>query len=118
MKNRVAVASLVVGLIGGGVAGVALGITTLAGAASSPSPTVAPNTPGNGSTPHSNENATHENTESPAREADENAGRVGGHFGDNESTAHDSQESPQREAQEDAGNATAPSTPASPTPAQ
>ncbi len=118
MKNRVAVASLVVGLIGGGVAGTALGITALAGADSTTSSTVSPNTPSNGSAPHSNEDATHEKAETPQREADENAGRVGWHHGSNENAAHESQESPQRESQESAGNATTPSSPAAPTPAQ
>jgi hypothetical protein len=124
MKNRIAVISLAVGVVGGGLAGLALGVTSLAGAASGPTPTSnapnAPTTPGpsTGSTPKSNEDGTHESGESTAREADENAGRVGhhfgghhfgGHHGDNENPSHDSTETPQREQQEDARTNTAPS---------
>jgi hypothetical protein len=130
MKNRIAVMSLAAGVVAGGVAGLALGITNLAGAASGPTPTTStPGTsgPSTGSAPKSNEDATHEQNENPTREADENAGRVGRHHGmhnglhrgDNENTSHDSTETPQREAQEDARtnttpapSATAPSTPA------
>jgi hypothetical protein len=114
MKNRVAAMSVVAGLVAGGVAGAALGITGFAGAASSPSTTVAPATPApSGTTPQSNEDPTHEQGESAQREADENAGRVG-HHGRNEDPAHESSESPQREAEEDAGNGGAAAT----TPAQ
>jgi hypothetical protein len=112
MKNRVAVISLAVGLVGGGVAGLALGVTALAGAASGPTPASnAPASPAppSGGTARSNEDATHEQGENPAREADENAGRAHMHFGDNENPSHDSTETPQREAQEDARNNSAPS---------
>ncbi len=81
IKNRVAVIALAAGLVGGGAAGVALGLTTFAGAASDPSSSTTPSSsaPSSPNTPHSNENGTHEQSENPQREADENAGRVGGH---------------------------------------
>jgi hypothetical protein len=73
-----------------------------------PSATVAP-----GGTFKSNEDPTHEGTESADREAQENSGTfhpgVGGH-GSNEDPTHESSESPEREAQEGTGQAPTAST--------
>jgi hypothetical protein len=71
------------------------------------STTTTPNA-GNGSSGqfHSNEDPTHESSESPQREAAENSGQLrhGNHrFGSNEDPTHESGESQQREAQENAG---------------
>jgi hypothetical protein len=81
-------------------------------APASPGSSTAPNTtaPGTG-TFKSNEDATHEGTESAAREADENsgkahAGRPGG--GSNENSAHEATEGAAREAQETPGTTAAP----------
>jgi len=67
----------------------------------------------------SNEDPAHEATESAAREAEEDAGHVGGgrHFrgGSNEDPAHEATESAAREAEEDAAGTTTP-TPTNPTP--
>ncbi len=71
----------------------------------------------------SNENATHEGTESAAREAAENNGTAtfGGGTrtpGGNENATHEAGESAAREAQENApGTAPAPAAPTTPTPA-
>lgn len=61
---------------------------------------------------HSNEDATHEQGESAAREADENAGRAGfGHHGGwNEDPAHETSGGAAREAQETAAGPGDPST--------
>ncbi len=57
----------------------------------------------------SNEDSSHEKSESAAREADEAAGRAGfghdGKFTPNENAAHEKNESAARGAQEDAGKA-------------
>jgi hypothetical protein len=60
---------------------------------------------------HSNEDPTHEKSESAQREADENSGKAfagrghGGQFTPNEDPTHEKGESAQREAQENAGQA-------------
>ncbi|MGD0204862.1 MAG: hypothetical protein ABSB57_00205 [Dehalococcoidia bacterium] len=55
----------------------------------------------------SNEDATHEASESAEREAQEDSGQCapGGKFTPNEDPAHEASESAEREAQEDAGQA-------------
>ena len=120
MSNRLAVTGLVVGLVGGGLAGLALGISQTAGAATTPTtPPPAAASPATPSTPtapsstpfKSNEDPTHEKGESAAREAAENSGQIpagGGHFAggnghSNEDPAHEKTESAARESQENAG---------------
>jgi hypothetical protein len=113
MKNRLAAVSLAVGLAGGALAGLALGITGIAGAATppttkAPAASPAPATPGSGAF-KSNENAAHEAGESPAREKAEDSGQFPGFSGhSNESASHEATESPAREAQENAGAPAAP----------
>lgn len=130
-KNRIAVLALAAGLAGGAVIGAGLGIVASAGAQSPDTTVPATTEPGpTGATPPagattpkgsgSNEDPTHEATESPQREADEDAGRA--HFGHghrNEDPAHEATESPEREAQEDSGSGAAgnqPATPSAPAP--
>ena len=126
MKNKIAAAALAVGLLGGGGAGVILGITQLSSAQTNPAPAVTPAAdatapaaadpaaPATGS----NEEATHEAGESAQREADEAAGKAGfGHHrggGSNEDPTHEGGESAAREAEEDAAKAagTQPAAPA------
>jgi hypothetical protein len=106
MGNRLAAVGLAAGLIGGGLAGLVVGITSSAGAAT-PTPTAttpttatpAPATAGGTGSFKSNEDPTHEAGESAAREAEEDAG-FGGHS--NEDPAHEATESAAREAEEDA----------------
>jgi hypothetical protein len=91
----------------GGVVGMALGLSNVAGAA-----TPSPNPSGTASrSVTSNENKTHEACESAAREAAEKSGRgfggpgfSGG--GSNENPAHEAGESAAREAQESAAHPT------------
>ena len=84
--NRVKKAGVALAMVGSSLAGGAVGAALFsggsAGAATSNSNT-APSSPGNnapaaapGGTFHSNENAAHEATESPQREAQENAGQA------------------------------------------
>jgi hypothetical protein len=76
-------------------------------------PTTAPSaTTAPGGTFKSNEDPTHEGTESAQREAQEDSGTFHpgnggwqGSHGSNEDPTHESSESPQREAQENAGQA-------------
>ena len=93
------------------------GIASAQDSGTTPTAPAAPTTPAAPSAKSgSNEDPTHDATESATREADEDAGRVGGgHFGggSNEDPTHEGTESSAREAQEDAGAATttpAPST--------
>jgi len=102
-----------------GVSSIALivGVLLATGALTSAqtnTPTTAPSaTTAPGGTFKSNEDATHEGTESADREAQENSGTFhpgsGGH-GSNEDPTHESSESPEREAQEGTGQAPAAST--------
>ena len=114
MHKRLIVAGATAGLIVGGAAGLAIGIVGSAGAQTTPGSTVpgatAPATPpttAKGATGGgSNEDPTHEATETPQREAEENSGNFhhhGGPAGSNEDPTHEASESPEREAQE--GNA-------------
>ena len=117
VKNKIAAAALAVGLIGGGGAGVILGMTQLSSAQTNPAPAVTPAAdatapaaadPADPAT-GSNEEATHEAGESAQREADEAAGKGGfGHHhggGSHEDAAHEAGESTAREAEEDAAKA-------------
>ncbi len=102
----------------GGAAGVTLFGPRLAGAQ-----TTANNPPATGNAPDSgrvgsNEDPAHETTESPQREADEDAGRGfrahGG--GSNEDSTHETSESPEREAAENARQAPSTATPSTTVP--
>jgi hypothetical protein len=115
MRKSVAAAAVAGSLLVGGAAGVALFGPRLAGAQTS---TTTPGSSGStqsGSAFTSNEDPTHEASESADREAAENSGQfrgAGGH-GSNEDATHEAGESAAREAQEDAGHAgSGPSTPA------
>jgi hypothetical protein len=125
MRNRLAAAGLAVGLLAGGAAGLALGISGVAGAATGPTTTTKPTTPTTkapAATPNapgsfkSNEDPTHEKNESAAQEAAENSGqfRGGAGHGPNEDPTHEKAETPAREAQENAGKSGA-QTPTTPT---
>jgi hypothetical protein len=100
-KNRVVAAvALSAGLVGGGAAGMMIGLTHISGAATTPSDTTV--------APKSNENPTHESGEDAAREAAEDAGKAGfGRHGggSNEDATHETSEDPAREAAEDAAKA-------------
>src|SRR5437588_12680744 len=105
----------------GGVIGAALyGASVISASAATPTPTPTAS-PGAG-TFKSNEDATHEQGESAAREADENSGKAfagggpggpGGH-GPNEDATHEAGESAAQEAAENSGQRPAPK--ASPSP--
>ncbi|MEA3018633.1 MAG: hypothetical protein QOI47_157 [Actinomycetota bacterium] len=107
MKTKLAAAGLVAGLVGGGLAGLALGSSGLAGAQSTPPSTTTTEGPGTAAINGSNEDQGHEAGESAAREADEANGHVGGRHewigghGSNEDPTHEKGESAAREAQED-----------------
>jgi hypothetical protein len=100
------------GAVGALVAGVFANGTVAVNAASvSPSATTSPTaspSPNAGAF-KSNEDATHEASESQTREGDENSGKAPsrrsgqGTFKPNENSSHESSESAAREAQEDAG---------------
>ncbi len=79
MKNRLAVAGVLAGLVGGGALGVILGVPGVSTAQTSPDTTVAATT-GASATPvdNSNKDAAHEAAETPEQEAAEKAGKVGG----------------------------------------
>jgi hypothetical protein len=143
MKKSVAALSLSAALLGGGAVGVALGLPGTSGAATPDTTAVTAAPSDTASTPTtaapaadatapaadatdpaagaatSNEDPTHETGESSTREADEAAGKVGGHHGDhlgggsNEDPTHETNESSARETEEDAAAAQA--TPAAPT---
>jgi hypothetical protein len=82
MKKTIAAAGLVAGLVGGGIAGLTLGSSSLAGAQTDPTPstTVAPDGP--------NEDAAHEASESPEREAAEDSGQLDGQHFDHDGDHH------------------------------
>ncbi len=115
LKNRMAVVGLLGGLVIGGIVGVALGVPAVSGAQSTPSTpgtTLAPSSPAAGK-PTSNEDPTHEKSESAAREAEEATGHFGGrHHGSNEDTTHEKSESAAREAAENAAASSSPTAPA------
>jgi hypothetical protein len=102
-----------------GVSSIALviGVLLATGALTSAqtnTPTTAPSaTTGPGGTFKSNEDPTHEGTESTQRESQKDSGTFhpgGGGHGSNEDPTHESSESPQREAQEGTGQAPTAST--------
>jgi hypothetical protein len=118
MKKPIAAAALAASLLVGGGIGVALFGPSVANAQTSTTPPAATSPTG------SNEDATHEAAESPARAAAEDAGTAfgGGRHGSNEDPTHEGSESAAREAEEDAaaagGSSSTPSTadPTAPTP--
>jgi len=117
MKKSLVAAVVAGSFVVGGTA--AMVMFQPAGAQTSPSTTVAPatgSTPGASGSATSNEDPTHEATESPQREADENSGKAfgrgAGHHGPNEDPAHEATETPEREAQENSGQAPAGQAPA------
>ena len=71
MKNRLAVAGVLAGLVGGGALGVILGVPSVSSAQTSPVTTATP-------VDNSNKDAAHEAAETPEQEAAEKAGKVGG----------------------------------------
>src|SRR2546421_4436194 len=115
LSRRAASLLLAAGLIGGAGAGSFI-VTRAASTSTSSSNTSTSTGSGNGAahaaatpTPStgasSNENPSHEQGEDSQREADENAGRIGGHAGafrPNEDPTHEQGESSQRESQENA----------------
>ena len=110
MRKSVAAAVAAATIAAGSLAVAAINPFGIAAAQDSGTTPTAPAAPGGKF--HSNEDQAHEATESPEREAAEDAGqhRGGGHFhgGSNEDPAHEATESPEREAQEHAGGATTP----------
>ena len=115
--NNARKALLISAVLGSMATGGLLGATVFAPAASNaatPGATTATGGTGgsgSGGTFHSNEDPTHEKSESAQREADENSGKGffgahhdgGGAFHPNEDPAHEKAESATREAQENAG---------------
>ncbi len=75
MKNRLAVAGVLAGLVGGGTLGVILGVPGISSAQTSPVTTVAATA---APVDNSNKDAAHEAAETPEQEAAEKAGKVGG----------------------------------------
>jgi uncharacterized membrane protein YkoI len=78
MKNRLVATGLLVGLVGGGAVGIALGVPGVSSAQTSPVTTVA--APASSATPvdNSNKDAAHEAAETPEQAAAELAGNFGG----------------------------------------
>jgi hypothetical protein len=111
MRKTVAAAAMAGSLLAGGALGMALfGPTSAIGQTTS---TTTPSNGDNAGTFRSNEDATHEATESPAREADENAGRRGFGRCHHRGGSNEGSESPGREGDENFGR-----TPSTPTPSQ
>jgi uncharacterized membrane protein YkoI len=81
MKNRLVATGLLVGLVGGGALGVALGVPGVSSAQTSPDTTVSAPV-ASSATPapvdNSNKDAAHEAAETPEQEAAEAAGKAGG----------------------------------------
>jgi len=100
-----------------------IGVLLASGAltsAQSPTPTPSPSGSASAGTFKSNEDATHEASESAEREAQEDAGIFpGGGMhrggGSNEDATHEASESAEREAQENAGQSSTAPTTAAPT---
>jgi len=115
MRKAVAAVVAAASIAGGSIAVAAVNPFGIAAAQDSGS---TPTVPTQGGKFGSNEDPTHEGTESPEREAAEDSGQRtgGGHFGggSNEDPTHEGKESTAREAQEDAGGGTqnSPTTPA------
>ncbi len=113
LNGKTAAAAIAASILAGGAGGVTLFGPRLAGAqTTTTNPPTTGNAPSNG-TFRSNEDPTHESTESPQREADEDAGRgFRGHGGgSNEDPTHEASESPEREAAENARQAPSTATP-------
>jgi hypothetical protein len=115
MAKRTAALALAVGLVGGGLIGGMFGLPNISGAQSTTTPPSSPTSPDQ-SQATSNEDPSHEATESPEREAEEDSGHFQWHHhGSNEDPAHEATESPEREAQEDSGSGSGSQTPPSST---
>ena len=110
MRKSIVAATMAASLLAGGAIGVALFGPGGAGAQSTTTqpPSGSSGSSQGGTTFRSNEDTSHENSETPQREADENAGRAFFHGagGSNENTAHENGETPEREHQEDSGTTT------------
>jgi uncharacterized membrane protein YkoI len=79
MKNRLAVAGVLAGLVGGGALGVILGVPGISSAQTSPVTTVASTTASSAApVDNSNKDAAHEAAETPEQEAAEKAGKGAG----------------------------------------
>jgi hypothetical protein len=107
IRKTAIAAGIAASMLAGGAVGVAVLGPHLADAqTTTTTPPANGNAPGSG-TFRSNEDPAHEATESPQREADEDAGRgFRGHGGgSNEDPAHEAAESPEREAAENARQA-------------
>jgi hypothetical protein len=122
--NRIQKIAVGVALTGSTLAGGALGAALLNGSANAQTSTTAPGATSTAPVDKSNNDAAHEAAETPAHEADETAGKVGGGgHGDhvsNKDPAHEAAESPARAAEEasrDAAiaNGSSTTTPGSPT---
>jgi hypothetical protein len=111
-RKAVLAATVIGSMLGGGAIGAWLAVPSTSGAATTD--TTAATSGGTGEaggsssgTFHSNEDPTHEKSESAQREGDENSGKA--HFGhdgfhSNEDPTHEKSESAQREADEKAGS--------------
>jgi uncharacterized membrane protein YkoI len=78
MKNRLVATGLLVGLVGGGALGVALGVPGVSSAQTSPVTTVAAPASSPAPVDNSNKDAAHEAAETPEQAAAELAGKGGG----------------------------------------
>ncbi len=79
MKNRLAVAGVLAGLVGGGALGVILGVPGISSAQTSRDTTIAVTTASSAApVDNSNKDAAHEAAETPEQEAAEKAGKGGG----------------------------------------
>ena len=108
MGKNIAAVAIAGALLAGGAIGAIVFGPNLAGAQSSTTTTQPPaGAAPNAATFKGNEDSAHETSESPQREADEDAGRaVQGRGGaPNEDPAHETSESSQREAEENARQA-------------
>ena len=91
-------------IVGAALVGGAVGATLIGSAGAQDTPTTS--TTVTTGVDHSNQDPTHEASESAQREADETAGKMGGHDGpSNTDPAHEASESPERAAQEKADDA-------------
>jgi hypothetical protein len=99
--NRINKIVLGVALTGAAVAGGAVGANVVNGSADAQTSTSTPGATTTVPVDKSNNDASHEASESPTREADETAGKVGrGDHASNKDPAHEAAESPQRAAEE------------------
>lgn len=100
MNKKLAAGLAALSIVGGSFGVAAVGPF---GVANAQSTTTAPSATSAAAT--SNEDPTHEATETAAQEAAEDAGIGRGHHGSNEDPGHEATESPERESAEDAAQA-------------